>query len=77
MAKNAIEAGQIVSRHIERPKLVELEARKRGELAAQIHQTTHITVDGAADPRATASAISDAQRGVNNDIVRNYKTTAR
>ncbi|MDH0638193.1 phage tail tip lysozyme [Pseudomonas sp. GD03860] len=70
-AQNANEAGGVVSRYYEIPKLVEYEAAMRGRQAAQIAQTTNINVYGATDPNSTAAAVSGAQKQVTQDMARN------
>jgi hypothetical protein len=71
-AKNAEQAGRIVSLNYERPANAEYEASRRGAAAAQIAQTTTIQVIGAGDPVATANRVADAQSRVNQDMVRNF-----
>lgn len=71
-AKNAEQAGRIVSLNYERPANAEYEASRRGAAAAQIAQTTTIQVIGAGDPVATANRVADAQTRVNQDMVRNF-----
>jgi len=71
---NAEDAGAVVSRYYERPKETEREAATRGQMAAQLSQTTHITVHGATDPNATATAVSGAQTRVNQEITRNMNS---
>jgi hypothetical protein len=71
---NAADAGAVVSRYYERPKETEREAATRGQMAAQLNQTTNITVHGATDPNATATAVSGAQGRVNQDITRNMNS---
>lgn len=75
--QNAEDAGAVVSRYYERPKDVDREAAVRGSLAAQLNQTTNITVNGATDPTATASAVSGAQNQVNQQITRNLNTAVQ
>ncbi|MCS3839387.1 hypothetical protein HNR03_003998 [Pseudomonas sp. JAI111] len=75
--RNAEDAGAVVSRHYERPKDTEREASARGALAAQLNQTTNITVNGASDPASTATAVSGAQNQVNQQIVRNMNTAVQ
>jgi len=75
--QNAEDAGAVVSRHYERPKDTEREASVRGALAAQLNQTTNITVNGATDPASTATAVSGAQNQVNQQIVRNMNTAVQ
>lgn len=43
---------------------------------APVSQTNHITVNGAADPHATARVISTAQNRVNSDLIRNVASRA-
>lgn len=75
--RNATEAGQVVARYYERPADIPGEAMRRGGVAAQISQTTHINVHGATDPRGVAREVSNSQNVVNQQLVRNFKTTAR
>jgi hypothetical protein len=58
---NAMQSGQIFSRLYERPAAGEDAALKRGEAAVALYQTTHINVDGSAEPQAVARRVSDAQ----------------
>lgn len=71
---NAADAGAVVSRYYERPKETEREAAVRGQMAAQLNQTTNITINGATDPAATASAVGGAQSRVNQEITRNMNS---
>jgi len=81
IADNAQRAGEIVSRYYERPGLTEeiraREAASRGAAAAQIHQTTNITVNGTETPRETARAVAGAQNDVNANLVRNSLPVVR
>ncbi|MGA3827395.1 phage tail tip lysozyme [Pseudomonas chlororaphis] len=72
--QNAEEAGAVVSKYYERPRDVEREASVRGQMAAQLSQTTNITVYGASDPDATASAVGSTQSRVNQEITRNMNS---
>lgn len=72
--QNAQDAGAVVSKYYERPKAVEREAAVRGEMAAQLNQTTNITVYGASDPAATAKAVGGAQSQVVKEAARNLNT---
>ncbi|WP_159876859.1 phage tail tip lysozyme [Aquitalea denitrificans] len=80
-ADSAQRAGEIVSRYYERPGLTEeiraREAASRGAAAAQIHQTTNITVNGTETPRETAQAVAGAQNDVNANLVRNSLPVVR
>jgi len=73
-AQNAQDAGAVVSKYYERPRDVDREAAVRGEMAAQLNQTTTITVHGASDPTATANAVGDVQSRVNQELTRNMNT---
>ena len=81
LAESAQRAGEIVSRYYERPGLTEeiraREAASRGAAAAQIHQTTNITVTGTETPRETARAVAGAQNDVNANLVRNSLPVVR
>ncbi len=81
LAESAQRAGEIVSRYYERPGLTEeiraREAASRGAAAAQIHQTTNITVNGTETPRETARAVAGAQNDVNANLVRNSLPVVR
>lgn len=74
-ATNASQAGDIVSRHYERPLLREAEAAKRAQTAVSIAQSTTIQVTGG-DPVATARAVGNEQGRVNQTLVRNLQTAA-
>ena len=71
-AQNAQQAGEIVSRHYERPAEADAEAAKRGRGAVQIAQDVQINVNGAGDPQATARAVANEQSNVNADMVREF-----
>lgn len=75
---NAEDAGAVVSRYYERPgttdEAKDREAATRGQMAAQLNQTTNITIHGATDPGATATAVSGAQNRVNQEITRNMNS---
>lgn len=79
--QNAQDAGSVVSRYYERPGTTDeaknREATTRGEMAAQLNQTTNITIHGATDPNATATAVSGAQGRVNQEITRNFNTAVQ
>lgn len=70
---NAQQAGAVVSRYYERPLLADVEAAKRGSLAAQIANNTTIVVQGSSDPLATAQAVASLQSRVAQDHVRNLR----
>lgn len=72
--RNAQDAGSVVSRYYERPKAVDQEALTRGEMAAQLNQNTTINVYGATDPTSTANAVGNAQKQVNQEVVRNMSS---
>ncbi|MEN6629817.1 MAG: phage tail tip lysozyme [Sulfuricella sp.] len=71
--KNAQAAGEVMSRHYERPLAADAEASKRGAAAVQISQTTQITVAGG-DPIATGRAVAGEQNRVNVAMARNMQT---
>ena len=77
-SENSRDAGATVSRYYERPGIDESararEAASRGETAAQLNQTTNITIHGASDPTATASAVGGEQNRVNQELTRNMNT---
>ena len=77
-SENSRDAGSTVSRYYERPGIDESararEAASRGETAAQLNQTTNITIHGASDPTATASAVGGEQNRVNQELTRNMNT---
>ncbi|ODB39605.1 hypothetical protein A9L43_16015 [Pseudomonas mosselii] len=73
-ADSARDAGAVVSRYYERPAQADAEASRRGNAAAQLAQSNTINVYGATDPSATASAVSGAQRQVNQDLMRNLSS---
>lgn len=72
--QNAKDAGAVVSKYYERPRDTDREAAVRGEMASQLIQTTNITVNGASDPAATASAVGGEQNRVNQELTRNMNT---
>jgi hypothetical protein len=69
-ATNANQAGEIVSRYYERPAASDIEAARRGSMAAQLSANTQIYVSGTADPAETARQVAAAQGGVNDGLVR-------
>jgi len=79
--QNAQDAGAVVSRYYERPGTTDeaknREALTRGEMAAQLNQTTTINVYGATDPAATAKAVGGAQGQVNREATRNLNTAVQ
>lgn len=58
-------------------RMLDASAAYAAEKMVELHQSTTITVNGAVDPRGTAREVSDAQNGVNQLLVRNFKTHAR
>lgn len=72
-AKNAQQAGEIMSRHYERPLAADAEASKRGAAAVQIAQTTNINVTGG-DAAATGRAVAGEQGRVNQQLARNLQS---
>lgn len=58
---DAATSGQIFSRLYERPAAGETEAIRRGQEAVTLNQTTHINVDGSAEPQVVAKRVADAQ----------------
>ncbi len=72
--QNAQDAGSVVSRYYESPKAADQEALTRGEMAAQLNQNTTINVYGATDPTSTANAVGNAQKQVNQEVVRNMSS---
>lgn len=75
--QNAQQAGEVVSRHYERPAAADAEAAARGRAAVQISQSTSIHVNGGSDPRATAQQVAGAQGDVNQNLVRNAQGAIR
>lgn len=67
---NARQAGEIVSKHYERPLRQADEMAKRGETAVQIAQTTHINVQGG-EAIATGRAVANEQERVAASMTRN------
>lgn len=72
-AENLGSAQTVVPRYYERPALAEA-GSSRGSGAAQMSQSNTINVYGATDPNATASAVSGAQKQVNQDLMRNLNS---
>lgn len=72
-SQNAQQAGDIMSRHYERPMAADAEALRRGAAAVQIAQNTTINVSGTSDPAAAGRAVADEQGRVNQNIVRNMQ----
>ncbi|QYY30235.1 hypothetical protein K2O51_22960 [Cupriavidus pinatubonensis] len=72
-AQNAQQSGEIVSRYYERPAQADAEAARRGATAVDLQQQTNINVYGVSDPAAAGRAVSDQQRQVNGDMVRNMQ----
>lgn len=72
-ATNAGQAGEIVSKHYERPLRKEEEAAKRAQSAVSIAQQTTIQVAGG-DPSATGRAVANEQGRVNQMLVRSLET---
>lgn len=72
-ARNAQQAGEIVSRYYERPALADAEASRRGAGAVQIAQDIKIDVHGVSDPVAAANEVSRQQQSVNSDMTRNMQ----
>lgn len=75
-AKNAQQAGEIMSRNYERPLAADAEASKRGAAAVQIAQTTNINVTGG-DAAATGRAVAGEQGRVNQQLARNLQTAVQ
>lgn len=73
-ARNAQDAGSIMSRYYERPLAAEAEAAKRGATAVQLAASTTIHVHGSADPMGTAQAVASQQSRVAQDQARNFRT---
>ncbi|QIE87976.1 hypothetical protein G5B91_17525 [Pseudomonas nitroreducens] len=73
-ATNAEQAGRIASQYWIRPRDVEGEAAKRGQMAVQLHQTTNINVSGGSDANSTARAVAGEQGRVNEELVRSTST---
>lgn len=71
-AKNAQQAGEIVSRYYERPKAADAEAAKRGQAAMALHNDVKIFVNGS-DPVATGQAVGREQDRVYNNVIRNMQ----
>lgn len=71
--RGASEAGELISRRYEIPANGDVEAMRRGQLAAQIAQTTTINVNGGSDPAATAREVAAQQARVNQDLTRNLR----
>jgi len=71
---NAAQAGDVVSRHYERPLRREEEAARRAQTAVSIAQQTTIQVDGSGDPAAAGRAVASEQDRVNQQLVRNMQT---
>lgn len=73
-AKNAQQAGEVVSRYYERPgatpDIRDAEARNRGAAAVTLSANTTINVNGAGDARETARMVADAQGSTNDSLVR-------
>ncbi len=69
-ATNANQAAQIVSLYDLRPAGGLVEAKRRGELAVNLTQSTEIHVHGTKDPHETARAVADNQHRVNAQLVR-------
>lgn len=66
-------AGQVMSRHYERPRNAAEEAARRGASAVQIAQETKIYVTGG-DAAATGRAVAGEQDRVNQNLARNLQT---
>lgn len=75
-ANNARQAGEIVSRHYERPAAADAEALKRGATAVQIAQKTEININGG-DAMSTGRAVAAEQERVNAQLARNLQTAVR
>lgn len=73
---NARQAGEVVSRHYERPLNSNIEATLRGNRAVQIAQETNIYVNGG-DAAATGRAVSNEQQQVNASMARNFSTALK
>ena len=71
--RGASEAGDLISRRYEIPANGDVEAMRRGQLAAQIAQTTTINVNGGNDAAATAREVAAQQVRVNQDLTRNLR----
>lgn len=73
-ARNAEDAGSVMSRYYERPLAADAEAAKRGATAVQLSAQTVINVTGSADPMGTAQAVASQQSRVAQDQARNFRT---
>lgn len=72
-AQNAKQAGEVVSRYYERPSDREGEALRRGATAVELSQQTNINIYGVTNANDAGKAVSDAQRSINADVVRNLQ----
>ncbi|MNO82707.1 hypothetical protein D3C76_739900 [compost metagenome] len=73
-AQNVGAANTVVPRYYENPARAEADVASRGSAAAQLSQSNTINVYGATDPNTTASAVSGAQKQVNQDLMRNLSS---
>lgn len=71
-ARNAQDAGSVMSRYYERPLAADAEAAKRGASAVQLSAQTVIHVNGASDPMSTAQVVASQQTRVAQDQARNF-----
>jgi hypothetical protein len=71
-AKNAAQAGRVVSLYYERPAGGLREANWRSASAVTISQETQIHVHGSRDASRTGHEVAGQQRRVNADLVRNF-----
>lgn len=76
-ARNAQDAGSVVSRFYERPLAADAEASKRGALAVQLANTTTIHINGGSDPMSTAQAVASLQVQSVQDMTRNLQGAIR
>jgi len=76
-ARNAQDAGSIMSRYYERPLAADAEAAKRSATAVQLSAQTVIHVNGSADPMSTANAVASQQTRVAQDQARNLRTVMK
>lgn len=72
-AKNAQQAGEIVSRYYERPAQADVEAARRGQASVALSNDVKIYVNGSDNPVATGRAVASEQDRVNDNLVRNMQ----
>lgn len=71
---NARDAGAIVSRYYERPAQADAEAARRGDTAAKLSQNNTYNIYGSGDAQSAATAVGNAQKQANQDLVRNLSS---